>query len=172
MNTAELQPYAPAALHRTDLATPAHAALGIQAFALHIPNIFDPAGPRDVQGWVQSPGMSHPQYVGFVLDTDPASAIERLERQVMAFADDIAEELTPPPAPPAPAPAKPRARKPRCACPLCQPAAHQHPVGVFRCAAGREWLAFDGQYIAGEKTELAAKVALNAHRHEGLRRAA
>jgi hypothetical protein len=91
------------ALHRTDLATPEHAALGIQAFALHSPNTFDPAGSRIVQAWVQSPTMSSPQYVGSVLDTDSAAAIELLERTVQRQADDIVEELTPPPAPPAPA---------------------------------------------------------------------
>lgn len=90
-----------AAFARTDLATPAQAALGIEAYALHVPNIFDPAGPRDIQGWVCSPRMRHPQYVGYVIESDGATALERLEARIGAFAGDIEAELTPPPSPPA-----------------------------------------------------------------------
>jgi hypothetical protein len=83
------------ASHRTDLATPDHVALGIEAYALHISTIFDPIGPRDVQGWVRSPRMPYAQYVGTCLDSDGAATLQALETRVLAHADNIAAELAP-----------------------------------------------------------------------------
>lgn len=78
---------APLSFATTDLATPEQAAAGIEAYALHIVNIFDPAGPKDIQGWVRT-SRDYPEYLGFALESDGA-AVEALEARVKETAQAI-----------------------------------------------------------------------------------
>ena len=73
---------APLSFATTDLATPEQAAAGIEAYALHIVNIFDPAGPKDIQGWVRT-SRDYPEYLGFALESDGAAvaALESLIKE-------------------------------------------------------------------------------------------